>query len=61
MKKMNGFLRCVAQMGASGALLYGGGCNIDNFWVDGGVTLRDSVIGEFVAAVIGIPLALLGL
>ena len=61
MRKCNRFLRCMAQIGASGGMLYGGTCNIDNFWVDGGVTLRDSVIAELVAALIGIPLALLGL
>ena len=61
MKKVNRFLRCFTQMGASGALLYGAGCNIDNFWVDGGVTLRDVVIGEFGAAVFGIALGLFGL
>jgi ABC-type nitrate/sulfonate/bicarbonate transport system permease component len=63
MRKFNQFLRSMTQVGASGALLYGGGgCTVaDNFWVDATVTARDSIIAEAIAAIIGIPLGLLGL
>ena len=62
MKKVNRFLRCFTQIGATGALLYGSGsCNIDNFWVDGGVTARDALISDFVGAVFATALGLFGL
>ena len=62
MKKMNKFLRCITQMGATGALLYGGlGCNIDDFWVDGGRTIRDSFLSDLIGAAFATALGLFGL
>ena len=61
MLKMQKVVRIVMGIAGGGLLFVGGNCNIDNFFVDGAVTLRDAAIGEAVVAGFAPILAALGL